>query len=525
MANNLIVGGGPAGSYMAYLLARKGEKVDLYERNPRQDKNPKPCLTPDTLVVTGGRDVVKCIKDIRVGDLVFTHVGRFRRVLAVTWRDYDGEIITLTTAYGDAVVRITPEHPVLIMREADPKARTVVFGWIQAGELSERDYVVFPFPEKYSLDQKRLKALHPFYIEPLKTPFVDMAIPSNAHAVPKGILSRFFPVREIKHEHYSGNVYNLVVDEDNTYVLPYMTVHNCSGGVARWWLSQTGVPVSSEFIGDTIKTVRILYGKKVIWESSPGGEAGLILTRGKFERFLQKEAADLGARVHYEARYNGFSDYDRVYIAEGASGQVKKRLGLAEPRNVDDFHLGVQLIGSGPVEPHTIEVYADDILQGGYCWRFPHELGVEVGLGIPASHGQEAWPILGKWLDKMGWKVNAQLRQTHIIPTNYPQRQDWGKFWLLGDAAYLTSPISGGGIHAALFSAKRAAEGRTVGRKFALQSRIMYMARNKVISLPPSRVAELISGLNGVTYNVNESPYDKLVYVLKVMRKGLGLMF
>ena len=37
------MGGGIAGSFMAYLEAKKGEKVVLYERNPNQEKNPKPC--------------------------------------------------------------------------------------------------------------------------------------------------------------------------------------------------------------------------------------------------------------------------------------------------------------------------------------------------------------------------------------------------------------------------------------------------------------------------------------------------
>ena len=39
----IIVGGGIAGSFMAYLEAKKGEKVVLYERNPNQEKSPKAC--------------------------------------------------------------------------------------------------------------------------------------------------------------------------------------------------------------------------------------------------------------------------------------------------------------------------------------------------------------------------------------------------------------------------------------------------------------------------------------------------
>src|SRR6266700_3549129 len=45
------------------------------------------CLTPETLIQTA--DGLKPIVEVRVGDLVLTHLGRYRRVTQVLTREYD----------------------------------------------------------------------------------------------------------------------------------------------------------------------------------------------------------------------------------------------------------------------------------------------------------------------------------------------------------------------------------------------------------------------------------------------------
>src|SRR3954451_14591790 len=51
------------------------------------------CLAPETLVKT--RDGNKQISEIKVGDEVFTHQGRYRKVRVVARRPYFGEICRL----------------------------------------------------------------------------------------------------------------------------------------------------------------------------------------------------------------------------------------------------------------------------------------------------------------------------------------------------------------------------------------------------------------------------------------------
>ena len=305
----------------------------------------------------------------------------------------------------------------------------------------------------------------------------------------------------------------------------------CSGGVAKWWIKRTGVPLPEDVVAAHIDRGRILYGDEVLWETGgKGAELGYVLRRGAFERYLQDEAERLGARIIHRARYS-VSGYDRVYLAEGAVGTVKRSLGLASPRPIDDFHMGVQIIGYGP-EPdggRTMEVYVEEEVTGGYAWRFPtmipgtRDYAVEVGLGVPMRMGSRAWDILERWLERRGWNIRPVVRQAHIIPTSHPQRQKFGRVMVLGDDAYLTNPAAGGGIHAALLSALRAADWKSVPYRFRLQTRILYKAKSLGVKMSPSEVVKIIRTVGpSVTYSGDESPYRKAMNVIHMLRL-LGL--
>jgi intein/homing endonuclease len=67
------------------------------------------CLAPSVKIITDTG--LKKINQIKVGDKVLTHRGRFRKVLKKTFRQFDGDICKLNT-YGQLESSlITPEHP------------------------------------------------------------------------------------------------------------------------------------------------------------------------------------------------------------------------------------------------------------------------------------------------------------------------------------------------------------------------------------------------------------------------------
>lgn len=92
------------------------------------------CLTPRSKVLT--EQGWKPISKVRVGEQVWTHKGRLRKVTEVFERDFDGDLIVLNmgngrgTSLSNFQLTMTPEHPVLTAR-----------GWVTAGGIVPTDKV------------------------------------------------------------------------------------------------------------------------------------------------------------------------------------------------------------------------------------------------------------------------------------------------------------------------------------------------------------------------------------------------
>jgi predicted CoA-substrate-specific enzyme activase len=77
------------------------------------------CVPPETKIIT--EDFIpKPISEIKVGEKVLTHLGRFKRVEEVFERDYKGEMIEISLSNLETLA-LTPEHPVLGLKREDIK--------------------------------------------------------------------------------------------------------------------------------------------------------------------------------------------------------------------------------------------------------------------------------------------------------------------------------------------------------------------------------------------------------------------
>jgi len=70
------------------------------------------CLTPDTEVIT--LDGIKKIINVKVGDYVLTHLGRWRKVIEVMKRKYLGNIYKIKAYGNNQNIGVTPNHPFYI---------------------------------------------------------------------------------------------------------------------------------------------------------------------------------------------------------------------------------------------------------------------------------------------------------------------------------------------------------------------------------------------------------------------------
>ncbi len=87
------------------------------------------------------------IEDVQVGDLVLTHMGRYKRVTAVMARVDSGRSRELVNNFG-ARSRLTNDHPVLTLKK----------GWIKSGDIEIGD-VVFNGSEELSWPKSQVRSL------------------------------------------------------------------------------------------------------------------------------------------------------------------------------------------------------------------------------------------------------------------------------------------------------------------------------------------------------------------------------
>lgn len=105
--------------------------------------------------------------------------------------------------------------------------------------------------------------------------------------------------------------------------------------------------------------------------------------------------------------------------------------------------------------------FADSALAAGYIgWAVP---GVGVTqIGVAATRGKK--PELAQLIERLRamWglqRLDVVERRSGLIPSGGPvSRMGRGRVLLIGDAAGLVSPVTGGGIHTALHLGRRAAQ-------------------------------------------------------------------
>jgi len=170
---------------------------------PVLDQNGKgACFPPGTRIrMADGTN--RKIEDVRLLDSVVTAEGRTGTVVRTMVRQHGPTILKLNL-WGHSHLRLTDEHPVLTKR-----------GYVKAGELRIGDWVACQ--------------------------------PEEARAWRR--------VRGIEQEEYSGPVFNLEVEGDNSYVAEGIGVHNCNGHAAasslmaaRFLSGQTPVKLSPWYV-------------------------------------------------------------------------------------------------------------------------------------------------------------------------------------------------------------------------------------------------------------------------------------
>lgn len=284
-----------------------------------------------SMVSTSGGPVA--IEDVRVGDFVLTHSGRYRPVTAVMAKIDDGEYRKISTADGIATT-LTIDHPVLCVDK----------GWMAAGDIETGDRLIgayfangIPPAEVWKfMDQSEVSAAHAIHTETIER-LTDYSFSSfipgdSCSASGRGFetvdTARSGPfiawfsseVTEIDEMAGSQWVYNLSVHHDETYVVDSMLVHNCR---------TTVVPV-----------LKAEYARDIPGSTRPSkGADGVAPVNSKtsYPEWLARQPAsfqkDVLGRTRYELFSKGKLDIDK-FVDNGRTltlDQLRER----EPESFD----------------------------------------------------------------------------------------------------------------------------------------------------------------------------------------------
>lgn len=239
-----------------------------------------PCFVAGTQVMC--IDGMRSIEDIQVGDLVCTHNFRWKRVSKIGNQLADTIIIK-----GDGVekyIECTPNHPFLIKTSNGVNSKLV---WMSAKDI-------------------------------LNQQWIKIGLSSNGNPC--------FLAYGVVHTINSGNknirVYNLEVEDDHSYTVEGIAVHNCqSFSIAG---NRKGLSGTSGLMYEYIRAVRELMPRIFLWENVPGA---LSSTNGEDFRCLLASLDDLGYGLAWrvlDSQFFGVPQRRRRLFLIGCLGDPKR---------------------------------------------------------------------------------------------------------------------------------------------------------------------------------------------------------
>jgi digeranylgeranylglycerophospholipid reductase len=258
----------------------------------------------------------------------------------------------------------------------------------------------------------------------------------------------------------------LVVDRRETIGSPIQ----CAEFLARNVVLDLKLP-SKAIAQDVERSRTFLAGEEVSVRRNPG----CILNRDVADLALWRRAVDAGADARTSTRVTAIrkdvsGPYEVVMVRDGEEERTTATvlIGADGPRSVVGAALGISnhkmVVANQVTVPlhgpaSDTEVYLDPVFAGGYAWMFPKGEMANLGVGVDVALGASPMRALALFLSMLGDRVGGPVRSTGgLIPVGGPLPMRLDRALLAGDAAGLTHPITGGGIHQALVSGKLAGE-------------------------------------------------------------------
>ncbi|MBR3409450.1 MAG: NAD(P)/FAD-dependent oxidoreductase [Candidatus Methanomethylophilaceae archaeon] len=252
----------------------------------------------------------------------------------------------------------------------------------------------------------------------------------------------------------------------------------CAEGVSKKWLTEVGIEPDPTWIRADMKGAIIKSTQGTAFqldESKAGNEVGYVLERHLFDKALARDAAEAGAKIMMRTSATGIirgADgkiagvkakcmgeeieirAKAVVAADGYESQVGRWAGIDTTLKLSDIDSCIQYrMCNLDVAPDFCEFVIGSAAPGGYVWIFPKGNGVaNVGIGVMGSlckKGADAKYYLDKFIAEDPRFAKAQILEimggfVSTCPGLDCAVDD--NIVLVGDAARIIDPITGGGI-------------------------------------------------------------------------------
>ena len=251
----------------------------------------------------------------------------------------------------------------------------------------------------------------------------------------------------------------------------------CAEGVSKSWLDEVGIVPDKTWIRADMKGAIIKSTKGTSYqldESKAGNEVGYALERHLFDTALARDAANAGAKIMMRTSCTGVIRENgklvgikaksmgeeieirakAVVAADGYESQVARWAGIDTTLKLTDIDSCIQYrMCNIDITPDYCEFVIGSCAPGGYIWVFPKgEKIANVGIGVAGqlcTKGADAKYYLDKWIAEDPRFKNGQILEimggfVSTCPGLDCAIDD--NIILVGDAARIIDPITGGGI-------------------------------------------------------------------------------
>ncbi len=250
----------------------------------------------------------------------------------------------------------------------------------------------------------------------------------------------------------------------------------CAEGVSKDGLIQLGIEPSSRWVTSEIDGVRLVSpGGTDVWltqDTVKLPEMGYVVERKVFDKFMAMDAARAGADIMLKTLAKGLEKKDDHVIvkaesmgeeieikakivigADGPESRIGRWGGLRTAVKPKDMESGAQfeMVGVEMENPNALEFYFGSVAPGGYAWVFPKGNDIaNVGLAVISTLTEKsAYEHLVEFAENCPTTKNATAVELNIggDPVGgILKKISTDKILVVGDAAGMVNPLTGGGI-------------------------------------------------------------------------------